>query len=437
MMVEAAAAPQTIKETDISRKVFGGILLYDGAGYYPGLELLNLVIGTVGEQKLPGGDEVKLKRTAHDFTRRLVWDEEFHLHPARENALVDDKTENAIRRLMECLQLKIPSSNNRPSWSRAHFFPYSPSLIHWDARQRPKRSNNISIERIYLRGGGALAFRVLRRDPDPVRLERCRRGFETLLSGQSTPLENLVSVLAAHGKSDQEAKVDDIERDSVSRGDEIEELYCEGVARILEHVELSTVARVRALMNWTGFWLILAQHNRAAESISDQNPHIICDCSGKYPQLRRASQRCLKDVQALIVRAVNAAADAEGAVLSKKGQNNMRSFYWATAATIKLLNAWKGRRHFTLGLDILETLVLAGCDGKSEVPYDEFVNNWLYRRCGIIVGRSAAEKSGFLSTFDAGIFEDNEMSLAVQMEAAGLLTQYSDATRMVGTGGLQ
>lgn len=423
-----------LKGPDVSRDLFGGVLEYDGAGHYPGLELLNMVIGVEGDMKFPPGDTVAITRTAHDFARRLVWDEEFERHPERRNVLVDEATEDAIRRLMECLQLAIPSSSKKPTWERAHFFPYSQSLIHWDARER---HNKIQIQRRYLRGGGAMAYRILRLDPDSKRLDRCRSGFDVLFSSHDSPLERLVAVLAGHGAKDGKPKPDEIERDSLVRNDTLDDLYRDGVVRIVEHQELSTVSRIKALMNWTGFWLILAQHQRAAESIDKPAPYLVVDCSGLHPQLRRASQRSLKDAQSLIVHAVDEKVKTANGSLAKKGRNSMRGFFWATAASVKLLNSWKGRRHFTLGLDILETLVLAATRGKSELTFDEFVDDWLYGHCRLVVGRNAAEQSGMLASFDASIFEDNENHLASQMEAAGLLTQYSDATRMVSTGGLQ
>jgi hypothetical protein len=64
------------------------------------------------------------------------------------------------------------------------------------------------------------------------------------------------------------------------------------------------------------------------------------------------------------------------------------------------------------------------------------LSEWLYEKCRIVIGRSAAEKSNLLTSLDSSIFEDNENELSNQMSAAGLLTQYSDATRMVSAGGL-
>ena len=82
--------------------------------------------------------------------------------------------------------------------------------------------------------------------------------------------------------------------------------------------------------------------------------------------------------------------------------------------------------------------MLASTEAKSEMTFESFVSGWLYESCcNVIVGRSAAEQAGLLNVFDASIFEDNENQLAQQMSTAGLLTEYSDATRMVGTGGLR
>jgi hypothetical protein len=100
-----------------------------------------------------------------------------------------------------------------------------------------------------------------------------------------------------------------------------------------------------------------------------------------------------------------------------------------------LLNAWKGRRHITLGLDCIETLVLACVPPGREVTFEDFVTGWLYDRCGLVVGREAAAASGLLRSLDASIFEVNEARLAGQMSTIGLLTVYSDATRMVRPGG--
>jgi len=419
----------------ISRSLFGGVLDYDGAGHYPGLELINLVFCSAGEDLLPSSEKISVTRRAHEFARRLVWDEKFAQSRLWLDVLYDDESKNAIRHLLKCLQLDIPNlkKGSEPSWERAHFFPYTYSLVHWDARIRGSR---VSIERRYLRGGGALAFHVLRLDGDESRLSRVRKGFRGLFpKDQETPLERLAAVLLSHGTCDPEPVSDEIESDCHLMRDGYDDILRDGMVNILEHTELSAVARVRALMNWTAFWLVLIQHRRASERLNRSPSFIICDCGAGRPQLRRASQRCLKDLQTTILEAADLEAGAEA--LPRSGKNKLRGFFWASAATIKLLNAWSGRRHFTLGMDILESLVLASTSGAAEIPFDRFTDEWLFGKYSLVVGRRGAERGGLLSSFDASIFEDNERRLVTQMKAAGLLTEYSDATRMVGTGGLR
>ena len=417
---------------ELSRQIFGGILDYDGAGHYPGLELLNIVYGTVDETLLPEEGLISVRKRAHDFARRLVWDEAFTDTSEKQKVLYDTETEDAVRQLLACLQLPIPSTSKTPGWERAHFFPFTRSLIHWDAR---KRGGRIKVERRYLRGGGALAYHVLRKDPDQHRLNRCRAGFSALFSdNDNSALEKLAQTLLVHGHIDQIANEDQIEADCTAFDDQDDDLLRDGIVNILEHDELSAVARIRALMNWTAFWLLLIQHRRSSQFLNTSPTVLICDCGASHAQLRRASQRCLKEVEGTIMGAVDKAAD--GKELKAQQRNKLRSFFWASAATIKLLNAWRGRRHFTLGLELAETLVLAALNKSAEMPYEEFVDQWLYEKCKLVIGRQAAEKSGLLESFDSSVFEDNEDQFAVQMRAAGLLTEYSDATRMVGTGGL-
>ena len=425
---------------DISFEVFGGVLEYDGSGYYPGLELLNLVFNGAGEEVLPVGDTSFVLR-AHDFARKLVWSDTFGEHSSRRSVLYDADTENAIRNLMECLQLEIPSKPKSVDWSRAHFFPYTRSLIHWDAMDRGRTGNaRVSIERRYLRGGGALAYHILRTDRNESRRLACSTGFNALYpSGDdTTPLETLAAVLADHGKSDEKPREDLIERDKTnSRNDRLEELYRDGIGNVLSHRKLSSVARIRALIGWTGLWLVLMQHKRAHAYLDRECTPIVCDCDSAHPQLRRAAQKSLKDAQATILDAFDLAYSRrrEGRP-PRKQRDKVRGFFWATAAAVKLLNAWRGRRHFTLRLDILETLVLAAFPEKEERTFEWFVQNWLYDCCGLVVGRSAAEDALLLDLLDASIFEDNELQLQRQMSAAGLLTEYSDMTRMVSAEGL-
>jgi hypothetical protein len=217
------------KGPDVSLALFGGVLDYDGAGYYPGLELLNFVYCTADSNLLPNSETVEIKRRSHDFGRRLVWDENFKNNSKRHNVLLDDNlAEETLRELLRCLQIKIPNGSEDPSWYHGHFFPYTPSLIHWDARERKKNEEEkrILIERIYLRGGGALAYKILRSDADLERLQRLRDGFKNLYAEAANgPLEILAKFLNEQSATDTKPSEDIIERNSISNIDDFENTY--------------------------------------------------------------------------------------------------------------------------------------------------------------------------------------------------------------------
>ena len=99
-----------------------------------------------------------------------------------------------------------------------------------------------------------------------------------------------------------------------------------------------------------------------------------------------------------------------------------------------MINALTGRRHFTFGLNCIETLALVSVHSNDEMPFEDFVYDWLYKKCFFVIGRRSANEAGLLNVLDASIFEENERMLAKQVKAVGMLRVYSDATRMVGLG---
>lgn len=411
---------------EISRALFGGVLDFDAAGHYPGLELLNFVFCNNAEVSLPSDTSVSVKRRAHDFGRRLVWDPQFISDTRRHNVLLDEEAaEQTLRELLRCLQLEIPSGAKDPKWSRAHFFPYTPSLIHWDARER---HGDVRTERLYLRGGGALAFKILRSDSDASRRNRTKVGFDNLYSEVTeSPLDTLADFMNRQSKVDAPASADEIEALSRANLDDFEDTYRDGICNILEQSGVTSVARIRAVMGWTALWLVLMQDRRARRSLGLDPAPIICDSGAGSSQLRRLSQRCLQEVLGNIVQAT---VELEPNT-PKKQRDKIRGFFWATAAANGLLNAWRGRKHFTLSVDALETIVLATIPAGKELTFEKFTTEVLYGRLGLAIGRGAGEASGLINSIDASIFEENELQLSLQMIASGLVTQYSDATRMV------
>lgn len=424
---------------EVSLNLFGGTFLLDGSGHHPGIELINLVICCV-DGILPTQEEpIRVRRVAQDFARQLVAGK---LPSERsEKVLLNERASIVISNLLKCVELETPNVVKAKGWERTHFFPYTRSLIHWDAR--PARANKAdafeppSLERRYLRGAGAYAYSVLRRDNDQTRLDAIRLGFERLYpKEQSSALEYLAETLKSAGHSDP-AEVpshDTKEAESRMFGDSWETLYRDGMRNILSHIDLPVAQRVNAVMNWTSLWLVLIQGARVIDGPNSRKMIIVTDCSGEHKQLRTAAQRSLKDIVIQIEKATRDEGRRLG-TLPAKGLSDIRGFYGNTAAACGLLNAWKGRRHFTLQINALEALTMAAMPAGEEQPYETFLTNWLYGRCRIVVGRLAATEEGMLNEFDGTIFEENERRLAEKMQACGLLTVFSDATRMVSPGG--
>lgn len=417
---------------DITKKLFGGIFDVDGSGHYPGLELINLVV-CCAEGTLPDADKIHVHRAAHDFARQLITEQ---LDPARRaSVLLNEHTAVAVGHLLRCLELDVPNAVKAKGWERTHFFPYTRSLVHWDARKGRQAGVDVQIERRYLRGAGAYAFAVLRRDPNRDRLQAMREGFDALYPrDRDSPLELLAATLRAKGKCDHTPSLDQVEAATSVRNDIWEDLFRDGMRNILGHIGLPAVQRARAVMAWTSIWLALVEASRALAIQAGPGMAVVVDCAGTHPQLRRAAQRCLKDIVG-VVEQVSREEGASQGELSGQQLGKIRAFFGNTAAAGGLLNSWKGRRHFTLKLSAIEALVLAAVPAGTELEFENFLTQWLFERCRIVAGREGAARAGMLMAFDGTIFEENERRLADQMRAAGLLKVFSDATRMVSPGG--
>lgn len=422
-----------VKAPAITKTIFGGVFDVDGAGHYPGLELINFIVCSDGAL-LPATGAAMVRRATHDFARRLVTD----VLPAeqRGTVLLDSHSAHAVSRLLRCLELDVPNAVKIKKWERTHFFPYTRSLVHWDARIRGG-SGQAQPERRYLRGGGAYAYSVLRKDADEARLEKIRQGFERLYpTAGASPLELLGATLRDHGVVDKQPVLDQIEPESDVRNDRWDNLFRDGMANILGHESLPSVQRVRAVVNWTGIWLVLLECGRAAERLARPGG-LVLDCAGTHSQLRRASQKSFKEQLSNIEDAARSEVESRNAGISNQQMSKIKGFMSGTAGTCGLLNASKGRRHLMLRLEAIETLVMAALAPGREQDFEAFAADFLYGKCNLVVGRQAAHRAGLLSAFDASIFEENERRLADQIRAAGMLRVYSDATRMISVGGAQ
>ena len=167
------------------------------------------------------------------------------------------------------------------------------------------------MERKYLRGSGALAFKVLRLNPDVDQKERISKGLEALFSGsEESALDSIVRVFKEKSLADSNPSYDEIEDKKTScRNDELDEVYRFGVANIVSYKSLSSAIRTKALVNWTGIWLTLVQSVRAENFLdpeSDATPFII-DAGNSNKKLRQASASNFKEKLSSIERSIEKA----------------------------------------------------------------------------------------------------------------------------------
>ena len=123
---------------------------------------MNYVYGCE-EEILPDITDPTFVRRGQNFARRLVWDRENFLCEEEKSALekgdiLDPSYAEGVAvlaHLLKCLEVEVPDRPDKGWWA-AHFFPYTQSLVHWDARIREMRNgeSEVRVERRYLRGGG-------------------------------------------------------------------------------------------------------------------------------------------------------------------------------------------------------------------------------------------------------------------------------------------
>lgn len=427
---------EKIKGTDLSRSIYGGVLNVDNSGHSAGIELFNFVYFSDSDEFLTQQPEIKFFKESHSLARLIAAGELPKDASVRKDVFEQEEPAlSVLSKLFSSLQIQPPNLRKTtiPAWNRKPFFPYTKSLIHWDIKK-----NNMSIERIYLRGGGALAFKVLRMDPEHTRLNSIRQGFESLYQDvTNSPLDRLADFFCSDGLSKKSGPdTDQIEKASEVRNDQMDELYRDGILNILQHASITAVTRIQAIINWTGMWLALMQYQRSCQFLGKSNADgLIIDCCTYSSPLRRLSRRSLKECIREIRKAVEA-SDPDHTE-TKSSKQKVWSYFNTTCSSLGLFNAHTGTRHFTLKVPVLETIVLALVSHDTEMTFEKFLSDVLYRKLGFVVSRDSAMKEQILEDADTSMFEENENGLSEQMMAAGLLTAYSDATRMVSSKGLE
>lgn len=445
------------KGENVVRAVYGGILSGQGRGFYVGLELMVLLRGSLlhADELLPSptDEPITVKLRSHDFIRRLMGEPRY-LAEGETDGIEGAMALEALAALGRGLRLPVPGRRHRKPWFNEHLRPYVGELIHYDAVFR-KRKNGpfevdgkhsvVSTERYLLRGAGGLAHMMLRSDHDVARLTRMRSALRDLVDDARSPLGELFDALARRDKgteSDDGYKTFEDGSEHLCRGYQEDarwvEILREGTLRIAERRELPRAKRAEALMHWVPYCIARYQIEVSCSATAQPEPYIPIDMGMGPGPIRRHSREVHDRSRSAIVAALEAEAERSAPELSKRKttswRDGARNFYSGSLAAVGALNATTGKRHFVMGNELLETIVLAMVDG--EIPFDTFCRNVLFERLGLVVDKRSSRGCEQLSRLNRSDFEQNANRLASCMDLLGLSMRYSDTTRMVCSGGV-
>jgi len=121
-------------------------------------------------------------------------------------------------------------------------------------------------------------------------------------------------------------------------------------------------------------------------------------------------------------------------VIWRDFDKNFKGVHRKLAKAVGLVAPRKGANaRFVLGDNLLKALTLANLPSGVGMTYDEFLQRF-YRHYGLIVGVREAREAGLLERqrVNGEYFERNRAALLEKMKHAGLATEYSDATAVVG-----
>ena len=107
-------------------------------------------------------------------------------------------------------------------------------------------------------------------------------------------------------------------------------------------------------------------------------------------------------------------------------------FYRATMAHVGAVNDNKGIRHYTLKLPILESIVHATVDKGEPMEFDNFCSEILCGKLRLVVDPKSGRDEGLTQSINHTDLKHNASGLKTRLAALGLITDYSDAHKMVG-----
>lgn len=431
---------------EVAKDLFGANLAEQGRGFYVALELFALLRGSLDDQgevlRPSDGEPLHVRLRSHDFARRLAGTDVPPPEEAIERAF-DQETRQVVSSLVESLTVPVPGRIKAATFKQRALYPYVGELIHYDAVDRRGR---ILIERYTSRGAGGLAHRILRDDPDRARHARVREGAARLVGDSGSSLGRLMNTLATHDAAAPKEAWTDVEEAQADTKEALDPRWCEhlrnGVDRILRS-NLAQARRVERLMHWIPYCIARHQALLAARELAEPSSDVPVDLRDRASPLR-SQARAVFDRQVLLVGQALSRRAYRIAELEQPGERRdellalgdsgawktWTGFHSQTLAACGAINAPKGQRHYTAKLPFLEALIGATVDPDGALPIGEFCRA-LYERYQLVVDRTAADSAGLLDIIDAHEFEANERALVARVRDLGLLTEYSDQTRLV------
>jgi hypothetical protein len=329
--------------------------------------------------------------------------------------------------------------------------PYMGELVHFDCAERGREPNRKwEFERVRFRAGHMLVYEMLRTDPVDKRRARIADGLSHLLVDQDDSLGRISMMVSEWDIPAVEEKPWPDRQlrphDPDERGSNWQSLMRSGVDRILADQVSPIPKKIDHLMYWIPFCLAKHMLARAFDSMGLDVPVVPVDMGAEGELRRHAQDRLLRDRNSLEEAVLHAATlepetpksiRLQNRDYSPKGQpsttiESMADWYRATMADIGALNHNSKKSFYTIKLNLLETIVYAMIDMGKTRSFDSFCSEILFDELGMLVDPSGGQKARSAAWVDNEELEVNKKALADRLEALGLITSFSDATRMVG-----
>jgi len=365
-----------------------------------------------------------------------------------------EETRDAVKGLLRGLEAPVPGRLRvNDQWQLRHLYPYPAEAIHYDAVER---RGKVSVERYQFRGAGGFAHRVLRTDPDHMRLRESRNAFRRLLSDAGSAVGQLLKALSVHDEQRLAADAadlenappfaDDVEAKSfVNVVDAVEasagtsydtrwtELLRQGVHRLLTRDALTDFDRIDSLLHWVPYCIAMHQLAMARRVLGRNEQAAVLYDAGHHAGAVRAEARshfgkAIADIKdSLLQHAREYAPDV--LTSGPAWWKGPRTFFTTTLFAVGASNANAGQRHFELRPQLLQTIIRAQV--AVPLPLDVFVREVLAEGLGIVCdtgGAGMLENAGI----DLRDLRSNGQALLSRIHEIGMLRSLSDATQMVG-----